>query len=399
MIQKNRPRLLIVGCSTRAAAWSAVRAGYQPVCADQFADADLQQIAEVVPVTAYPSSLPQDVAHVVCSAWMYVGALENQPGLIADIARSAAQIGPLLSTPPESLSLCRDPLRLQTCARSAGLPHTETRLSPPDDRESRPESARWLVKPRFSGGGLGVQFWQPEVNAILSAEAALVWQRFIPGTPAAYLGLATSVGIVSLGWTQQWRDESAAAPPEPFAYCGSFGPIAVPRALTECVMQAAERMRLETGMRGLFGIDVVWGPDGVHLIECNPRYTASGELWELSRRESILKRWSDLEPERTVLSDRFTSPELRACSGLRKIGKLILYARREVKAPDLSRFLRDRSPWSVPWIADIPRAGTLIPGGAPLCTLFATGTAERETLAKLRRRAERVRRWFGDVAR
>ena len=45
---RTRPRLLILGCSTRAAAWSAVRAGFFPVCADEFGDEDLRQVAEVL---------------------------------------------------------------------------------------------------------------------------------------------------------------------------------------------------------------------------------------------------------------------------------------------------------------------------------------------------------------
>ena len=40
-----KPPLAIVGASTRSAAESAVRAGFQPLAADLFADADLQQIA------------------------------------------------------------------------------------------------------------------------------------------------------------------------------------------------------------------------------------------------------------------------------------------------------------------------------------------------------------------
>jgi uncharacterized protein len=79
------------------------------------------------------------------------------------------------------------------------------------------------------------------------------------------------------------------------------------------------------------------------------------------------------------------------------IGKLILYARRAVLAPDLSRFVRPRSPWTVPFLADVPRRGTLFEPGQPLCTVFATGPDAETVRRKLDRRAARVRRWFGDV--
>ena len=43
-------RLLILGASTRAAAAIAVRAGFDPVCADRFGDEDLRRIAEVIAI-------------------------------------------------------------------------------------------------------------------------------------------------------------------------------------------------------------------------------------------------------------------------------------------------------------------------------------------------------------
>ena len=48
-------RLMIFGASTRAAAQSAVRAGFRPVCADHFADQDLYELAEVLPLSRYPA--------------------------------------------------------------------------------------------------------------------------------------------------------------------------------------------------------------------------------------------------------------------------------------------------------------------------------------------------------
>ena len=60
----SQRRMLILGGSTRAAADSVRRAGWQPVCADIFADLDLQATAEVIPTRHYPDSFPEDVAQV-----------------------------------------------------------------------------------------------------------------------------------------------------------------------------------------------------------------------------------------------------------------------------------------------------------------------------------------------
>ena len=48
------PILLIAGASVRAAAWSAARAGYLPVAADRFGDADLSSLAQATRLDSYP---------------------------------------------------------------------------------------------------------------------------------------------------------------------------------------------------------------------------------------------------------------------------------------------------------------------------------------------------------
>jgi len=78
------------------------------------------------------------------------------------------------------------------------------------------------------------------------------------------------------------------------------------------------------------------------------------------------------------------------------LGKIIVYAREPVTAPDFSRFLRPRSPWSAPFLADIPRTGTQFAPGQPVCTVFASGRDAEECHRKLVRRTKRVRQWLGE---
>ena len=66
------PNLLIFGASVRAAAFSALRAGLQPWCADLFADADLRARCPTIQVP--PGLYPQGfLHHITCElpgAWM-----------------------------------------------------------------------------------------------------------------------------------------------------------------------------------------------------------------------------------------------------------------------------------------------------------------------------------------
>ena len=52
------PKILIVGASARAAAFSALRAGLAPICIDQYADSDLAAATETRQVDCMVESLP-----------------------------------------------------------------------------------------------------------------------------------------------------------------------------------------------------------------------------------------------------------------------------------------------------------------------------------------------------
>ncbi len=72
-------RLALVGASVRSAAQSALRAGYQPVGADLFADSDLEGKNRFVRITDYPAGLASWLAQTPCAGWIYTGGLENYP--------------------------------------------------------------------------------------------------------------------------------------------------------------------------------------------------------------------------------------------------------------------------------------------------------------------------------
>ena len=136
-------RILIVGGSTRAAADSVRRAGWEPVCADLFADLDLRMTAEVIPIRKYPDSLPEDVAHIRADGWFYCGALENHPEILERMLTADAAYGPLLGTSPDSLKLVRNPDWLAETLRRTGMNALEIA-----SQSSAPEpNGSWLQKP------------------------------------------------------------------------------------------------------------------------------------------------------------------------------------------------------------------------------------------------------------
>ena len=145
-------KLAIVGASVRAAAFSALRAGFLPVCADRFADLDLRRRVPVVQVDHYPDGLAEAILREPVGGWLYTGALENCPDLVDRIAASC----PLLGVPGEKLAAVRDPFRLADELAAEGIPFPPIEYA--GDR--LPVDGPWLRKPKRGGGGAGISAWR-----------------------------------------------------------------------------------------------------------------------------------------------------------------------------------------------------------------------------------------------
>lgn len=381
---------MIVGGSTRAAAWSARRAGFQPICADLFADADTRQIAEIVPVRSYPDSLPDDVANVVADGWFYTGALENRPDLIERLSRPDSPYGPLWGASVDTLRQIRDPFWVAELLRRNQTPALEVL---PQSQAPEPDGT-WMLKPLASAGGQGVYVWNSQQQQLPISEPAY-FQRRVEGLHLSALYSSDGHTVNHLGFTRQRIFDELAGAASPFLYSGSIGPLAaidpspetnerVRRGLTD---QATVLAR-ESGLSGIFGVDFVLDEQGIPwILEVNPRYTASVELLELAFQRSLLSLPGD---------DQIASPAPPAETSARLIAKAVLYARAPLIAPDLSAGLSHDNVWAIPEVADIPVPGSAIDATWPICTVMSEGTSLAECLNRLRNRVDTVRKMVND---
>ncbi len=369
---------MILGASTRAAAQSAARAGFQPVCADHFADEDLYEAAEVLPLSGYPHGLLKSAACEPASAtgaatpWMYTGALENHPTLL----KKLAGLRPLYGNPADVVRRARNPFALFRVLTKAGLPALAVRtgLRPPRD-------GRWVVKPRRSAGGRGIQVWDEACPALESPRRRepVYFQERAEGVPHSALYLATSAGTVLVGVARQLIGESRLSA-RPFAYCGSLGPIEVAESVRQQLATGGAVLGTELRLRGLFGIDFLLDWAGrAWPTEINPRYTASVEVFESALGLSLLAdhvratvEFGDLCRSQELVDDLEARLDAaRRSSGGRLGGKAIVYAPFTLQAPRLTDLIQ-RADWSGTGVrlADRPRPGTSVAAGAPFCTLL-----------------------------
>lgn len=360
--------VLLIGASVRAAAQSARRAGLRPWCADLFADADLQAIAPTValPGNCYPQGFLELLRTAPAGPVIYTGGLENHPDLIDAIAAER----PLWGNPGPVLRRVRDPFLLQSVLAAAGFAMPATQNAPP----GLPTDGTWLVKPCRGAGGAGISPWRGQP---LTLGRDFCWQRSVEGQPRSALFLGDGQRAWCLGWVEQLVGEPWLHA-GPFAFCGAVGPLPSNRDRAE-LERLGDHLAQAFGLRGIFGVDLLVGAEVIWILEVNPRYPASAELYERSLEISLIAAHQRLFQGRSAADVQVPLPAAPPprC-------KAILFAP--------SAFTFDPAKIATlhgAELADLPNPGTAIAKGQPILTILAT------TLAAARDGAERVYRALG----
>ncbi len=355
---------------------SAARAGFRVFAADLFGDHDLREVASAVAtIRPYPDGLPAAIASFPKVPWIYTGALENHPVLISALAADR----PLAGSSPEAVARVRDPDMLARAVRAVGLSFPETRHDP----TGLPRDGTWLVKPLASAGGRGIRPWCGSD----ADDSPRLWQKRIAGrrlsagfvlTAGGSQLISTSRQLIGRRWCHAGQ----------FAYCGSIdldlemltGP------LRDQLVRLGTCLAETFGLHGLVGADlIVDARQRAHVIEINPRPTASLELIERSTGGSLAALHlaafgitSSAAPARWPREGTWS--------------KAVLFAARDIdfSAATLAAVRTRSASWTSadgwPAVADIPEPPCPIPAGAPVCTVFAHAATPRGALALLRRR-------------
>ena len=377
----TRP-LIIIGASARAAAASALRAGYQPWCVDLFADRDLQALAPVrrCPPQRYPLGLLEALddapdAPVLCS-----GALENYPELLDAVAARRPLLGCAAGAMqrvrhPDVLASVTGVPRLRRCrtVTSAALVGKLRRLV-----IRYTAGQKYLLKPRRGAGGIGIGFARDGQHWLGSQHYL---QQYVKGLPLSAVFATDGWSVTLLGATEQIIGDAGFGA-SGYRYAGSLGPVPLSVEWRAALAHVGVTLAQRCDLRGVFGVDLVLDPAGdLWPVEVNPRYVASIEVLERATGVAALSDWPIPPPSRQA-------PDEQAAGEYPVHGKAILFARTPGPAPDLyDLFGRDE-------IADVPAPGEPIQAGHPVCTVFASG-ADRDTcLTRLRGLAARLyTRW------
>jgi predicted ATP-grasp superfamily ATP-dependent carboligase len=360
---------------------SAAVAGYAVCSLDAFGDLDQHPAVRAV-------SLPRDVGvpftvdavvraagRIETDVVAYLSPFENHPGAVERLARGRTLWG-------NGASVLRRVRRPGVVSRPAGV-------SSPD---------RWLVKPRASGGGHGIEWWSPG-NPVPAGSHV---EPFIDGEPGSIVFVAAGRAIVPLGLTRQLVGDAAFGATG-FRYCGSILHVipsaardrlgVIPSAardrdppdrglsqLFDSALHVARGVVTEFDLVGVNCIDFI-ARDGIAMpIEINPRWSASMELVERAHGVSVF----GVHAAACAASELPTFDLTRGDTDTAVTGKAIVFARHDVICGDTAAWLGDTT------VRDVPHPGEHIPAGRPVCTVFASSRDADSCHAALIARANRL---------
>jgi predicted ATP-grasp superfamily ATP-dependent carboligase len=358
--------ILIAALSGRALAAAARRAGADIVVTDFFGDRDTRRLA---PWRRLPGSLAAGIdrrrlrmavrAHGPLSGIVYGAGFEHAPALLRDLATLA----PLIGNTPETIAATKDPFAFAALLSRLGLPH-------PAVFEAPPPGGVFVSKRRGGAGGTHIR----PAGAKPIADRNRYYQVVATGQPFSALFVANGHAARIVGFSRQWTAPTACAP---FRYGGCVGPVALPRRLARVIADACNALTASLGLIGLNSLDMLIEGDDFTLLEINPRPGATLDIFDGLPPEAMLWNWHFQSVHGELPS------ALPMHQGAARAAA-ILYADATTTIPPAIR-------WES-WVADLPAPRSLIPAGAPICTVLAQGADAAAAEALVRARSAALRR-------
>jgi predicted ATP-grasp superfamily ATP-dependent carboligase len=361
--------LLIAAVSGRALAASARRAGYVPLVADFFADADTREIAHAC------HKIDGDLKHgfqwkTLCSALealaakaptrllglVYGAGFEDRTDLLA----KAAERWRLLGNGAEIVERVKDPAIFFTELSRLGIRHPSTvaALSQAGDG--------WLAKRVGGAGGSHVG----ASHAAEERKGRVYFQEKVGGRPVSTLFVGAGGHARVLGFSEQW---AAPYPTSKWRYGGAVQPAELASELAARLTRSVEAAAAAFGLKGLGSADFLVEGEEAHLLEINPRPGATLDIFD-GEAEPLLR--IHLE---AVLEQRLASGPLRLDEAS---AAAIVYAT-EPLVVSQSMVWPD-------WTADRPVAGDCIERNRPICTVSARARTKVEARHIVRKRTSTI---------
>jgi uncharacterized protein len=331
--------ILVIASSGRMLAQAAKKAGLKPLVIDLFADLDTRDYA-----TAFyqiPSLTGQHLAPAVdyfinrysVSHVIYGSGFENYPESLYYLNSRLI----ILGNPPDTFVKLHNKPEFFSLLDALNIAYPDVVFNAPQ------KAGNWLVKPMQGQSGAGIKRFINDNNA----NSAVYWQKYQAGTQHSVLFLANGQALQVLGFNTQWTiclNES-----EEFIFSGitnsSKLSIEHKALVTDWLNKIVPFLRL----KGLNSLDFIQSGERSYLLEINPRPSASMQLYNAD----LLIR--HIKASQGELSDYYFVQDSTSAYH-------IVYADQDVLIPEAFQ-------WPY-WCMDLPRPGSLIHKGQPVCSII-----------------------------
>ncbi len=349
--------IIIAAISSRSYVKAAVDAGYEVIAIDAFADIDTQQLAKkIIQIEAnhgqfHPQQLLQALNNLDlsdCIGLSYGAGFEAQPQLLTKIAT----ILPVIGNRAEAIEQCKQPQLFFALCDAFNMAYPKTMHEKPSS------SLGWLQKTVGASGGAHIKTVFP-LNLVLSH--AVYYQQNQAGTAISCLFLADGNSALVIGFNEQWCSPTLLSP---YRFGGIVSHATLSEAVKHKLTEFVQLMTQKLALKGLNSCDCIVQNDDVFMLEINPRLSASIGLYQAKRGNLFASHVASCLGQ---LSDwPIADKQSRAMQ--------IIYAKQIAKVPpDMD--------WPE-WVSDIPQPNSVIPVGAPICSVFAEARSAK--LAKLK---------------
>ena len=339
-------RIIIAAICARPYVQAAVKAGFEVVAIDIFADEETRHnAAETHIINSHDDGLDAtellELLTLIVKTndiFCFGAGFERQPILLKKIAK----LLPVLGNTPLTVHHANTAKLFFASLHNLSLTHPEVSFS------GLKSTKNWLQKQ--SGGSGGGHITRALPLQDIPPKLAHYYQREVIGVPVSLLFLATDSDVHMIGFNKQWCAGTAL---NPYRYGGAVSQTDLAQSIKGTILDAANKIAKDLKLIGINSLDCIVDGEIVWILELNARLSATLDLYENTDGDLFSAHIA------ACLGSAVELPVLSQSSNAHHV----IYANEGCVVPV-------NMGWP-DYVLDRPVAGSIIEAGQPLCTVFA----------------------------
>ncbi|MFZ2725536.1 MAG: ATP-grasp domain-containing protein [Methylococcaceae bacterium] len=343
----NSNYLLIIATSARYLAFSATINGFKPLVIDIFADVDTQNYSfeyQQIKSLALENLIPAVdyfIKRYQVKQCLYGSGFENFIESLYYLDKHFV----LLGNSPATFQAVQNKQAFFNLLIKLNINHPKTYFTAPDN------SNNYLIKPFVNQGGVGVSYYTNQQNI-----NAFYWQELQAGLNHSVLFLANGDEFQVIGFNTQWTINLGTG--HEFIFSGIINYARLTPQHKNLIIDWLKKLVPALKLIGLNSLDFIVDNQQCYCLEINPRIPASVQLYD----NSLLIAHINGSLHYKQSTENYQAYQ-------------IIYAPRDIIIPD-----------TIDWTGyvDIPQVGSDCRAGQPICSMIASSSAAKSTLAQLK---------------